>query len=97
MDNHIKRENNEMELRMHAGDIVARQNVQTHIGLDKLTERQKQILKELVNDTCQHCGRQGTQPHRINRGYKGGKYTPNNIIMLCDRCHKTMHFGEFTK
>jgi len=66
----------------------------------KLTPRQKKVLREMVNFICQHCHKHekevGTlQPHRIIRGNKGGEYIPNNILMLCNKCHKEIHYQEF--
>lgn len=78
----------------------SRRILQTSCGLDQLNSRQKQVLSELVKFTCQHCGNTeedvGTlQAHRLIRANKGGKYTPNNIEMFCDGCHKRIHAGEF--
>ena len=52
--------------------------------------------------TCQSCGRNedlvGTlEPHRLTRGNSNGKYCPNNILMLCNRCHKEFHGNEFNQ
>ena len=60
--------------------------------VDKLTEKQKRILKELVDFKCQDCGKSekevGTlEIHRIIRGEDGGKYIPNNVKILCKECH----------
>ena len=70
-------------------------------GLIKLTEKHKKFLKELVEDACESCDKTeeevGTlQIHRIIRGNDGGRYVPHNIRVLCKRCHKMMHGGEFT-
>jgi len=59
----------------------------------KLSSKQKEVLREIVKFTCQGCHKHEKQigilePHRINPGYKGGEYTPNNILMLCKRCHQ---------
>lgn len=65
-----------------------------------LTKIQKQVLRELVNFTCQGCKKHEKsvgklEAHRIRRGNAGGKYYPNNILMLCYECHKEYHGGEF--
>lgn len=70
------------------------------IGLKKLTEKQKEILREMVEFTCEGCFEHQDkvgkiQPHRIIRKHQGGRYIPRNIKMLCDDCHKQMHGGEF--
>lgn len=40
------------------------------IGKKKLTEKQKEVLRELANHTCEECGEKGKvlQVHRITRG-----------------------------
>jgi len=65
-----------------------------------ITEKQKLVLRELVNFTCQGCNKHEKEVgklevHRMKRGNAGGKYTPNNILMLCNECHKEYHGGEF--
>ena len=67
--------------------------------MKKLTEKQKQVLREMVNFTCEECHKHEKivgklEPHRINRGYNGGKYIPRNIKMVCNDCHKKYHYGE---
>ncbi len=74
--------------------------LQASNSLDQLNSRQKYVLRELVRFTCQHCGNTeedvGTlQPHRIIRKNQGGKYSPSNIKMCCNNCHKMMHQNEF--
>jgi len=65
------------------------------------TKNQKKVLRELVNFTCEECGNHEDevgplQPHRMKRGNAGGKYIPRNIKMVCSKCHKEYHGGEFT-
>jgi len=57
-----------------------------------MNPKQKLVLRELVNFTCQGCHKKeeevGTlEAHRIRPGNQGGEYTPNNIQMLCHECH----------
>lgn len=71
-------------------------------GADYLTEKYKEMLRSMVNFTCEGCGKTEKevgilQPHRIVRGDSGGKYVPHNILMKCDGCHKTMHQKEFVQ
>ena len=68
--------------------------------MNKLTERQKLVLRELVNFTCEECKKHEEvvgklQAHRMKRGIVGGKYIPRNIKMLCSECHKEYHGEEF--
>jgi len=69
---------------------------------EKLTPNQIKVLRELVNFRCQignkHEKEVGTlEPHRMVRGNAGGKYTPNNILMVCHEHHKELHGDEFGK
>jgi len=68
--------------------------------MKKPTEKQKEVLRELVDNRCEICDRAenqcGTlQIHRINRGYLGGKYVPCNIKVVCASCHYKLHHKEF--
>jgi len=65
-----------------------------------LTEKQKNVLREIVDFVCQNCHKHedkvGTlHAHRITRGNIGGTYRPNNILMVCKNCHKKLHQYEF--
>lgn len=68
-------------------------------GLTKLTEKEKEVFRKLVEYHCQECDKHEDacgklQPHRIIRGIEGGTYAPNNVLMNCDGCHKLKHQGE---
>lgn len=67
---------------------------------ETLTESQKEALREMVGRKCENCKKHEDQigklhAHRILRGYKGGLYVPHNIKMVCRKCHKAIHYGEF--
>jgi hypothetical protein len=67
------------------------------IGLTRLTDRQKEVLREMAQFTCEDCGRQEEvcgklEPHRIIRGADGGKYLPRNIKLLCKECHENYDY-----
>ena len=69
-------------------------------GLKKLTEKQKEMLRELVDRICEWCKEHEDQcgkltPHRLKRGNEGGLYIPSNIKMICNECHKQAHGGEY--
>jgi hypothetical protein len=58
--------------------------------MNKLSQRQKDILREFCKYTCEECHKHEKivgklQPHRINQG---GEYSLRNIKMVCDNCHK---------
>ena len=68
--------------------------------VDHLTKNQKEILRAMVNYYCQNCHKHERkvgvlEPHRIKRKNIGGEYVPNNILMLCNGCHKKIHSGEW--
>jgi 5-methylcytosine-specific restriction endonuclease McrA len=68
--------------------------------MQKINEKHKKVLREMVNFTCQGCNKKEDQVgeleiHRIIRGYQGGLYVPNNIQVLCSVCHKLRHYKEF--
>ena len=70
------------------------------IGLDKLTPKQIEILRQMVLFRCQETGKHEDEVgklevHRINRGLNGGNYFPSNILMLDSKCHRIFHNNEF--
>lgn len=75
-------------------------------GYTKCPEWLKLAYRKAVKFTCEGCNhhedklREGAPigkliPHRIIRGNKGGTYRPGNVKMLCGKCHKAYHGGEF--
>jgi hypothetical protein len=34
--------------------------------------------------------------HRINEGKDGGRYTVNNVVTCCVKCHRKIHAGKIT-
>ena len=65
----------------------------------KLKEKEKELLKKMVNYTCENCHKKKESKkleiHRIIRGIKGGTYCPHNILILCKDCHELVHWKEF--
>ena len=67
----------------------------------------KKKYREAVNFTCQDCKKDESKVgileiHRIHRGCEGGLYTVlpfnhmhSNVRLLCSKCHKRIHSGEF--
>ena len=58
--------------------------------MKKLTEKQKLVLREMVNFTCEDClfheDKVGKlTPHRMNQEIG---YIPRNIRMICETCHE---------
>jgi len=67
--------------------------------LNKLSERDKQVLRKLVKWKCEVCGKYEDEVgilevHRIKRGNIGGEYTLRNIKMVCMECHRLLHYNE---
>lgn len=66
----------------------------------------KEKYIEAVSGNCQICGKNEEEKltiHRIKRGNSGGLYTLyplnhklNNVLVLCEDCHKLVHGKEFT-
>ena len=55
------------------------------------------LKKRLEKLPCQKCG-WNLAPcdiHRIIPGSQGGKYTTDNVIVLCPNCHRLIHRGKF--
>lgn len=64
---------------------------------NRCTGRQDTMRKRLLRrcgHQCQQCGFIGYVElhHRISVR-DGGTFAEDNLILLCERCHKTAHFG----
>jgi hypothetical protein len=51
---------------------------------------------ESIIETCSICGWVGhCDKHRIKLGKDGGRYTKDNVLVLCPNCHRHYHgLGE---
>lgn len=59
----------------------------------ELSDAEKYEMK--MNGKCSFCGtKQDLELHRIKRGSAGGKYTKNNLMVLCKKDHSNLHYGE---
>ena len=65
----------------------------THPRKGNSLERRKKKLKESLGVSCQICGwkKAPCDLHRIIPGKDGGKYTTDNIMVLCPNCHREKH------
>ena len=65
----------------------------------ELTEKKKRMLKEFEGFICHNCRKkfkeEDLQIHRIRRGWSGGEYKLPNVLVVCKKCHKLMHYNEF--
>jgi len=55
----------------------------------------KKVLKHAVGK-CVICGEQDydlLDTHRLKEGSEGGKYTINNTVIICCRCHRLQQAG----
>lgn len=46
--------------------------------------------------SCRVCGRVGTEAHHIKKRSQGGKWTTENIILVCLPCHQFIHDAQMT-
>jgi 5-methylcytosine-specific restriction endonuclease McrA len=56
-------------------------------------------LGEWTKKPCQRCGWNESycDLHRIVEGKDGGKYTMDNVLILCPNCHRIEHRGILKK
>ena len=69
------------------------------IGKTKLSTKEIEVLRALCLYVCQHCKLNEYSvgkltPHRLTRQNAGGKYCPNNLLLVCNSCHGKLHAGE---
>lgn len=59
-------------------------------GITNVIRRMK---NKIPNDKCSKCGWDygKCHRHRITSGIEGGKYIPENVIVLCATCHALIH------
>ena len=67
-------------------------------GQKKGFENTKRYVFWRDNYTCQHCGKSNTvlNAHHIIFRSNGGTDRPDNLITLCEDCHKKLHAGKIT-
>lgn len=65
--------------------------LQTYIG--KLTTLACKKAKERDEYICRKCGAPGTEVHHVlyRRNYPHLKFESNNLITLCNKCHRMAH------
>lgn len=47
-----------------------------------------------IQRCCKFCGENNQSVldvHRIHEGKDGGKYTPDNCVVVCSNCHRKIH------
>ena len=79
----------------------------SHKGYRKCPSWLRNAYKRAVNYKCQGCGKYENEVglleiHRLTRGSNQGLYTvvplnhpENNVQVLCSKCHRQRHAGEF--
>lgn len=64
-----------------------------------LTEKQKELLKDFTHRKCEICKKRESElnrlvVHHIHRKVSDGKDNLQNLKILCEDCHRTIHRGE---
>ena len=65
-----------------------------------MNKKKRELLCEFQDRTCEICHQEKAlnelEVHRINEGYQGGTYKNHrNLKVVCIKCHKLLHGGEF--
>ena len=65
-----------------------------------ITQLKKELLIKFVNGKCEAERKESPcegvlEAHRIRRGWEGGTYEHRNIMILCNKHHKELHYQEF--
>ena len=66
-----------------------------------LNQNQKECLKEFCRYKCEICKKRESDLnrliiHHINRQSKEINDSLRNLQVICENCHKLMHFKEFS-
>ena len=54
----------------------------------------RKACRERAEGRCEYCGGKGTQLHHAVFRSQGGQHTPENLILLCNACHKKAHSDD---
>lgn len=63
---------------------------------EELTVDIRAYVWERDSDLCVVCGKQGHQVHHIKFRSQGGSHKPNNLCLLCYKCHQKQHSDKPT-
>jgi len=51
----------------------------------------RRFVKARDGGKCKCCGRSGAEVHHLKYRSQGGDHDPNNLALLCKRCHEDIH------
>jgi 5-methylcytosine-specific restriction endonuclease McrA len=51
----------------------------------------RQFVRKRDGGTCKCCGKAGAEVHHLQYRSQGGDHDPNNLALLCKRCHEDIH------
>lgn len=60
----------------------------------EIDENLHSYIVERDNGLCQWCGGQGHHLHHIRFKSHQGTNAPNNLILVCIKCHRALHAYE---
>lgn len=51
----------------------------------------REFVKQRDKGKCRCCARSGAEVHHAKYRSQGGDHDPNNLVLLCKRCHEDIH------
>lgn len=54
-------------------------------------QKARKFVRERDGGKCRSCGRAGAEVHHLVYRSRGGDHDPNNLALLCQRCHEDIH------
>lgn len=85
-------------------DMTAASGLKFHKGAPRViskraqrAEKERQLrearrfVKARDGGTCRCCGKSGAEVHHLKFRSQGGDHDPNNLALLCKRCHEDIH------
>jgi 5-methylcytosine-specific restriction endonuclease McrA len=51
----------------------------------------KRFVRQRDGGKCKCCGKAGAEVHHLLYRSLGGDHDPNNLALLCQRCHEDIH------
>jgi 5-methylcytosine-specific restriction endonuclease McrA len=58
---------------------------------DRQWEEAKRFVRKRDGGKCKCCGKTGGEVHHLKYRSLGGDHDPNNLALLCKRCHEDIH------
>lgn len=64
---------------------------QAKLDAERQLKQARAFVKKRDGGKCRCCGKAGAQVHHLVYRSAGGEHDPDNLALLCQRCHEDIH------